>query len=84
VDAAQNAPPFEEALREAGNADFEIVILPDANHLFQEADTGGVSEYTTLPAEFTPDLLPTIVSWLNDHVVTMEPAATPVLATPVR
>lgn len=82
VDAEQNAPPFEEALREAGNEDFEIVILPDANHLFQEADTGGVSEYTTLPAEFTPDLLPTIVDWLNDHLDLAEPAATPVLATP--
>lgn len=68
VDAEQNAPALEAALAEAGNEDYEIVVFPNANHLFQEAGTGGVSEYTTLPAEFTPDFLPTIIDWLKEHV----------------
>jgi pimeloyl-ACP methyl ester carboxylesterase len=68
VDAEQNAPALEAALEEAGNEDYEIVILPDANHLFQTADTGGFSEYANLPAEFTPDLVPTILDWLNERV----------------
>ena len=72
VDAEQNAPPLEAALAEAGNNDYEIVVLPDANHLFQQAETGGLSEYGTLPAEFTPDLLPTIIDWLHAHVTLAE------------
>jgi pimeloyl-ACP methyl ester carboxylesterase len=68
VDAEQNAPAVEAALAEAGNADVTIVVLPDANHLFQSATTGGVSEYSTLPAEFTPDLIPTILNWLAERV----------------
>jgi hypothetical protein len=68
VDAKQNAPALEDALKRAGNDDVEIAVLPNANHLFQEAGTGSPREYATLPAEFTPDLVPTIVSWLQDHL----------------
>ena len=52
---------------QVGNEDVEIVVLPDANHLFQSADTGSTTEYETLADEFTPDLLPTIVDWLERH-----------------
>ena len=72
VDAEQNAPALEAALEAAGNTDFEIVTLPDANHLFQAAETGGTSEYGSLPAEFTPDLIPTILEWLETHVTVAE------------
>lgn len=68
VDAEQNAPAVEAALAEAGNEDVTIVVLPDANHLFQAATTGAVSEYATLPPEFTPDLIPTILDWLATRV----------------
>ncbi len=72
VGAEQNAPLVEAALAEGGNEDYEIVVLPNANHLFQEAETGGLSEYGTLPAEFTPELLPTIIDWLHAHVTLAE------------
>jgi pimeloyl-ACP methyl ester carboxylesterase len=65
VDAAQNAPAVAAALACGGNYDYQITVLPRANHLFQAAQTGGVAEYAKLPAEFTPDLLPTIVDWLE-------------------
>jgi pimeloyl-ACP methyl ester carboxylesterase len=65
VDAAQNAPAVAEALAQAGNNNYEIVVLPNANHLFQVAETGSITEYPTLAGEFTPDLLPTIVGWLE-------------------
>jgi uncharacterized protein len=68
VDAEQNAPALEDALERAGNDDVEIAVLPNANHLFQEAETGSPSEYARLPAEFTPDLVPTIVTWLQTHL----------------
>lgn len=67
VDAAQNAGPMEAALAEAGNEDGTVVVLPGANHLFQAASTGAVQEYAALPAEFTPDLLPTILDWLTEQ-----------------
>jgi hypothetical protein len=70
VDAEQNAPALEAAFEEGGNEDFEVVVLSDANHLFQKAETGGLAEYATLPAEFTPDLLPTLINWLRRHVET--------------
>src|SRR5690606_32780798 len=44
VDAEQNAPAIEAALTEGGNEDFEIVILPDANHLLQSSETGALTE----------------------------------------
>ena len=69
VDDEQNAPALEAALEAAGNEDYEIVIFPNANHLFQESETGALSEYANLPNEFTPDFLPTIIDWMLDHVV---------------
>jgi pimeloyl-ACP methyl ester carboxylesterase len=63
--ADQNAPALRAALESAGNTDFQIVILPDANHLFQAADTGAPTEYPTLEPEFTADFLPTVVEWLT-------------------
>lgn len=70
VDAAQNTPALETLLTEAENEDFSIITLPDANHLFQQAETGGLEEYALLDPVFTPDLLPTIGEWLAERVTT--------------
>jgi uncharacterized protein len=72
VDDEQNAPPMEEALTAAGNKDFTIVVLEKANHLFQEAKTGAVSEYFTLDHNFTDKFLPTITDWLLERVDIVE------------
>jgi uncharacterized protein len=72
VVAEQNAPPLEAALETAGNTDYEIVTLPTANHLFQDAKTGGTSEYGTLPAEFVAEFLPTVGDWILAHVTLPE------------
>lgn len=68
VDEAQNAVPLAQALVDAGNPNFSIVVLPDANHLFQAAETGSVEEYYTLPYEFVPALLPTLTDWVLQQV----------------
>jgi pimeloyl-ACP methyl ester carboxylesterase len=68
VDAEQNAPALEAALTEAGNTDFQVVTFPTANHLFQDAVTGGLEEYGTLPQEFVADFLPTIGDWILERV----------------
>ncbi len=64
VDVEQNKNALEYALRNAGNNDFTIVVLPEANHLFQLALTGGIEEYALLPKELHPQLLPLIVDWI--------------------
>ncbi len=74
VDAGQNAPAMTARLIEGGNRNFSVVVLPDANHLFQKANTGAPSEYASLPPEFTPDFLPSVISWLSLHV-TLEPSS---------
>ncbi|MBC7169692.1 alpha/beta fold hydrolase [Candidatus Bipolaricaulota bacterium] len=68
VDAEQNKAALENALARAGNRDVTVVVLPDANHLFQVAVTGAPGEYPLLPMEFHPRLLPTIGDWLIARV----------------
>jgi len=65
VDADQNAPAFEAAMKKAGNTDYQLTVIPKANHLMQAATTGSPSEYGTIKQEFTPDFLPTITDWLT-------------------
>ncbi|NPV09814.1 MAG: alpha/beta fold hydrolase [Anaerolineae bacterium] len=67
VPPEKNAQAMREALEEAGLEDFRIEILASANHLFQEAVTGGVDEYATLEKEFVPGLLDLITEWILEH-----------------
>ncbi|MFN2168069.1 MAG: alpha/beta hydrolase family protein [Anaerolineae bacterium] len=64
VDAEQNRAALEAIMAEAGNQDLTVAVLPTANHLFQDAQTGAVEEYSMLPAELVPGLLETIGDWL--------------------
>lgn len=58
-----NAPAARDALNEAGT-EFEIRVLENANHLFQEAETGAVTEYSTLDKKFIDGFLSTISEWI--------------------
>jgi pimeloyl-ACP methyl ester carboxylesterase len=75
VPAEQSAPALAAALSTAARAPSTIVVLPDANHLFQPAVSGAPSEYATLPQEFTADFLPTIVDWVTAQVGVVEASA---------
>lgn len=68
VDAEQNSAALQAALDKAGNADVTIQVLPAANHLFQEAQTGGVAEYATLPPHLMPEFLEAVSQWLLARV----------------
>jgi hypothetical protein len=68
VDAEQNSTALQAALESAGNADVTIQVLPTANHLFQDATTGGVDEYATLPPQLMPEFLEAISQWLLARV----------------
>ena len=65
-----NLKPLESALREGGNNDVTVRILPGANHLFQAATTGHPSEYAQLKKEFVPGFLDTLTAWVTRHVTT--------------
>lgn len=68
VPADQSIPALEAALKKAGNTDYKIITMPDANHLFQKANTGALSEYTTLEPVLIPEFVPAMVDWLKSHV----------------
>jgi pimeloyl-ACP methyl ester carboxylesterase len=63
----QNETALREAIERDGGTNLTVVVLPDANHLFQASETGAVSEYSTLAPEFTADFLPTLVDWVTDQ-----------------
>ena len=64
VPVGLNRDAMEQALKSGGNRQHELHVLPRANHLYQDAKTGGVQEYTILKKEFVPELLPLLTSWI--------------------
>jgi uncharacterized protein len=65
VPAAMNHPPIRQALEEAGNRNFTIKELPGLNHMFQESDTGNMSEYAKIEQTFSPVALDEIAGWIK-------------------
>jgi pimeloyl-ACP methyl ester carboxylesterase len=68
VDAQQNIPIIQAALAEGGNTDVTAKIVPGVNHLFQDANTGAVSEYGTIEQTMSPEVLATIAAWVDKRV----------------
>ncbi len=64
-----NLSAQREALEEAGNEDFTVVELEGLNHLFQNAETGAMSEYQTLRETFDEDALRMIGDWIVERFV---------------
>lgn len=64
VHAEPNAGLLEATFHEAGKPNYEIRILENANHIFQQAVTGGVAEYSELPGEFISGYLEAITEWV--------------------
>ena len=63
VIAESNQAALEAALSAAGNEDVTTLTIPDANHLFQEAVTGAMTEYGELPPEFIDGFVEAVVEW---------------------
>jgi len=60
----KNEKPIKDALESAGTS-YKIETFPEANHLYQNAKTGKVSEYTKLPSKFVDGFITTIIQWLQ-------------------
>ena len=67
VDAKQNLPAIEAALKSAPTRDVTIRPLPGLNHLFQPAETGSPTEYGTIETTISPDALKLIGDWIVAH-----------------
>ena len=52
VPPKQNEKPMVDALKKAGNKDYEVKKFHDCNHLFKRAIIGAPSEYGNPPESF--------------------------------
>ena len=71
VPAQEDLAAIDHALKESGNRDYKIVLLPRLNHLFQTSTTGAPSEYGTIEETIAPIALQTIGDWVVAHTKAM-------------
>ena len=64
VDADQNLPAIEAALKKSGNKDFTVTRLPGLNHLLQTCKTGLPAEYVKIEETMSPAALDMMASWI--------------------
>jgi uncharacterized protein len=67
VPAKEDLDAIDQALKEAGNRDYKIVLLPNLNHLFQTTKTGAPSEYAEIEETIAPIALQTMGDWIVAH-----------------
>ena len=67
VPAREDLEAIDQALKEAGNRDYKIVLLSNLNHLFQTTKTGAPSEYAEIEETIAPIALQTIGDWIVAH-----------------
>ena len=67
VIASENGWRIEKALKESGNSDVTLEILPGLNHLFQHAQTGLPDEYVKIEETISPGVLEIISGWINSR-----------------
>ena len=68
-------PALDQAIEASGNEDYTTATLASANHLFQQAETGAISEYSVLEPEFVSGFLDTVTEWLLARVTIVESPA---------
>jgi dienelactone hydrolase len=60
----ENRPAFEAAFAGAGHIKPDVIVYPEANHLFMTAKTGHPAEYATLPKAFVSGFLDDVTKWI--------------------
>jgi fermentation-respiration switch protein FrsA (DUF1100 family) len=68
VPPKENLEAIKAALKKGGNENVTIKELPGLNHLFQECETGGPSEYAEIEQTFSPIALSEISNWIKAQV----------------
>lgn len=67
VSAKENLAGFNKLLTKAGNKHFKTVMLPGLNHLFQNATTGEMDEYSEIPETISPRVLDMVTKWIQQE-----------------
>lgn len=65
VSSKENLEAIGAGLKKGGNEDFELKEFEGVNHLFQESETGDISEYGTIEQTMSPEVLEYIKDWLK-------------------
>jgi uncharacterized protein len=65
VSAEDNAPLLSGSLRQGGNKDATVTVLPGLNHMFQTAKTGAMEEAGEIEETFAPSTLQLIADWIT-------------------
>ena len=68
VEAKINQDGLREALIKGKNKDYEIIEIEGLNHLFQNAKTGKMDEYSDIEETFSPKVLNLISDWILKRV----------------
>jgi hypothetical protein len=68
VPHAENLKEIEKALREGGNKDITVKMLPGLNHLFQTSATGAPTEYGSIEETISPTALKVMGDWIDQRV----------------
>jgi len=68
VPSKSNLEAIEKALIEGGHQNYKVMELENLNHLFQNCETGGISEYGQIEETISPDALKVITSWILETV----------------
>jgi len=63
----KNAAAWASALRESGNRDVTLRIVPRGNHVLVEAETGSAEEFARL-RRFVPDYFVILSKWLRQRI----------------
>jgi pimeloyl-ACP methyl ester carboxylesterase len=66
VPAKVNEIAMKEAFQAGGKASLTVKVIPKANHVFMEANTGTPEEIPHLKNEFAPGFLDTVAEWVLD------------------
>lgn len=66
VTPKQNLHEVENALKRGGNKNYSVMELKGLNHLFQTANTGHLSEYSTIEETFSMTALEIILNWMDE------------------
>jgi pimeloyl-ACP methyl ester carboxylesterase len=67
VSPAQNLPAIKAALAAGGNKDFQTLLLPGLNHLFQTCTSGAPAEYGQIEETISPAALKAMGDWIEAH-----------------
>jgi pimeloyl-ACP methyl ester carboxylesterase len=64
-----NLPEIEKALKQGGNRDVTVRLLPGLNHQLQPAQTGSPAEYGVIETTIDPSVLDLVTGWITERFI---------------